>query len=289
MRTFIRVVLYGLALLFLIAAAIILIPQPTKPFSSQEISQLVDKLNYAAIETPHLSLGPEIRNKNLPLFEKVEKGIALSQAESSEYRELYQFILLESQSKLRILDWQLSALTDYGMGFKNNVGGQGIVGHHDHHDLSSLRNYQALREALTEIEKAKGFWGSWQRIKNANTAYKDMTDIIFHMGTAPQTKSVPYQTAQTNDATDKLYQGMIFHYKSAQFAPVNSPEYVRELHAALKNYDALVWLAQETVNNNLSTWEKGVAGAWLSWRSLAPQGLAEKSSGPFARTGAGSK
>ena len=104
---------------------------------------------------------------------------------------LYQSILKDKQSELKLIDRELTVLTDYRPGEKNNVGTLGIEGSHDHHDSSAAANLSALRDDLVHLEGASGATASFTRVHAAIGAYKDLTDIIEHMGTAPQTKSVP--------------------------------------------------------------------------------------------------
>ena len=104
----------------------------------------------------------------------------------------------------------------------------------------------------------------------AISAYKDLTDIIEHMGTAPQTKSVPYLPQAPGDELRQQFESMMLHYKRAQFEPVNSPAYVAEVHLALDSYDVLVGHVQDRIYGQLGPLERSLSGRWGSWRSLGP-------------------
>jgi hypothetical protein len=265
-----RILVWSLSLL---AALFVLLCMPFNPrkWTANEIRVRVDLLNEkAAISTPHHDLGKDIRAQHLALFEKVEKGTPLSEAESSEYRVLYQSILKQKQHELALLDDQLTVLTNYQPQSPNNVGTLGIEGAHDHHDASSAANLAALRADLTKLETAHGITGSVTRIRAALETYKDLDDVILHMATAPQTKSVPRDPEATPDAISQHYEGLMLHFKRAQFEPVNSPAYVSEVHEALNHYDALVLIVQDRVHAQLGPLERSLAGRWGSYRTLAP-------------------
>jgi len=243
-------------------------PRKWKP---AEISVRVDLLNEkAAIDTPHHDLGKQIREENLPLFEKVERGEPLSEGESADYRVLYQSILRGKQSEFKKIDRELTVLTDYMPQQKNNVGTLGIEGSHDHHDASAEANLAALRKDLERMENASGMLASLTRVNAAIAAWKDLDDIILHMATAPQTKSVPRAPEAPADELQAQYEPMMAHFKRAQFEPVNSPAYATEVHAALDRYDAMVVLVQDRIYAHLGPLERSLSGRWGSWRSLAP-------------------
>jgi hypothetical protein len=265
-----RVLVWGATALVL-AFFLLCLPFNPRKWTAGEISARVDLLNEkAAIDTPHHQLGKRIREANLALFEKVEQGQLLSAEESASYRVLYQSILKDKQSELRKLDGELTVLTDYMPAEQNNVGTLGIEGSHDHHDASSIANLAALRRDLEKLENASGLAASYTRVRAAISAYKDLDDIILHMATAPQTKSVPRVPETPADDLQAQYEPMMVHFKRAQFEPVNSPAYAAEVHRALDYYDALVVLVQDRIYAQLGPLERSLSGRFGSWRSLAP-------------------
>jgi hypothetical protein len=265
-----RILLWATAVLVL-GFVLLCFPYDPPKWTASEISEKVDLLNEnSAVTTPHLTLGKKTREANLALFEKVERGQELTTEESAAYRVLYQSILKDKQSELKLLDHQLTVLTDFRLQEKNNVGTLGIEGSHDHHDSSAGANLSALRGDLTRLEQASGLTASYTRVRAALGAYKNLTDIIEHMGTAPQTKSVPNEPVVPTDELQRQFESMMAHYKRAQFEPVNSPAYVAEVHLALDAYDALAALVQDRIYSDLGPLERSLSGRWLSWRSLGP-------------------
>lgn len=256
---------------------------PLPAYQCSEISRLVDKLNYfAAVHAPHHQLGESVRQENLRLFETVESGAELNAERSAEYRILYQSILRKRQWLLSLFDRDLKVIEDFAMSQPNNVGGSGINGQHDHHDFSAKNNLQVVKVSMWKIQKSDGWAASLKRAFFAANAQKDLTDIILHLATAPHTKSVPFQATAEADEMDEMFDGVLRHYKLAQFAPVNSPEFVHEIWLALASYDNLVMYVQTRLNSMLTPWERAVAGRWLGWRSLGP-GLEDAYAGPFVR------
>jgi len=260
-----------LAVGLVLAFALLCLPYDPPKWTASEISEKVDLLNEnSAVTTPHLKLGKKTREANLALFEKVECGQPLSADESAAYRVLYQSILKDKQSELKLLDDQLTVVTNFRPERENNVGSLGIEGAHDHHDASAAENLSALRGDLSALEQASGVTGSFTRVRAALSAYKNLTDIIGHMGTAPQTKSVPNEPELPVDDLQLHFETMMVHYKRAQFEPVNSPAYVIEVHRALDSYDALVARVQDRIYSRLGPLERSLSGRWCTWRSLAP-------------------
>ena len=248
-----------LAAVLVVAFVALLFPFDPPKWTVSEIGARVDLLNEkAAIETPHHTLGKKIRAAHLALFEKVESGQQLTAEESAEYRVLYQTILNQKQHELSLLDGELTVLTNYMPEKPNNVGSFGIEGKHDHHDASAGANLAALRQDLQRMESASGPLASFTRVRAAIEAYKDLDDVVLHMATAPQTKSVS-RTPETS--ADEL---------QAQFEPVNSPAYATDVHAALDRYDAMVLLVQDRVYAHLGPVERSLTQRWGSRRSLAP-------------------
>jgi hypothetical protein len=271
MKTRLRRVLLWVAAGLVLAFVLLCFPYDPPKWTASEISARVDLLNEkAAVTTPHLSFGKKTREANLALFEKVERGQELSAEESAAYRVLYQSILKDKQSKLALLDHQLTVLTNFMPEDKNNVGTLGIEGSHDHHDASANANLSELRQDLLRLERASGVTASFARVRAANSANKNVTDIILHMATAPQTKSVHYLPQAPADELQQQFEAMMAHFKRAQFEPVNSPAYVAEVHLALDRYDALVAHVQDRVHGHLGPLERSLAGRWSTWRSLTP-------------------
>jgi hypothetical protein len=267
---------YRRFLLWLVAAlllGLVLLGLPFNParYSAAEIAQRVDLLNEkAGIDTPHHTLGKKTRAAHLALFEQVERGDELSAEDSAAYRVLYQSILKDRQHELARLDRQLTVRTNYEPEVANNVGTRGIEGAHDHHDDSAGANLAALRAELDQLEHASGALASLTRVRKAIGAYKNLEDILLHMATAPQTKSVPRVPEAPADALQAEFEPMMTHFKRAQFEPVNSAAYAAEVHAALDRYAALVVLVQDRVYAALGPVERSYSGRWSGWRALGP-------------------
>jgi hypothetical protein len=271
-RTFFKRALQ-LALLGGIGLAVYKTPYDPPARTPQEISDLTDILNEAAsVIAPHKTLGKKIRFENLALFEKVEDGAELSEKESAEYRKLYQQIVLNNQLFFWSYDHQVTVMPDVGMDAANNVGGQGIAGKHDHHDASARINLELLESNLARIDAATGVMASPARIYSAIKAHKNLTDLMLHFGTVPQTVSVPFAPSEfaPDDALAANFETMLREYKTAQFAPVNSPAYWNAVHAALAAYDKLIIEVQDHVRTKLGPVERTLAGRWLAWQSLTP-------------------
>jgi hypothetical protein len=272
------------ALGIIVAAAIVFVSVATPPsaYTHQEVSDLVDRLNHeAAIQSPHLSLGKSTREAHLAVFQAVEGGLPLTAIQSAQYRQAYQSILRNKQWYLALFDGNLTVVHDHGMAETNNVGGKGIVGDHDHHDFSARSNLDSLRASLTHIEDPSA--NGLSKVFYAARAHKDLTDIILHMATAPQTKSTPYNEGADVDELGLHFATLMRSYKAAQFDSVNSPDYTRNLHAALAAYDSLVLHVQSRVTTHLSAWQRVTAGRWLGWQSFGPD-LDEAIPGPLGRS-----
>ena len=189
-----------------LAFILLCFPYDPPKWTASEITERVDLLNEkASVTTPHLTFGKKTRAANLALFEKVEQGQELSAEESAAYRVLYQSILKDKQSTLSLLDHQLTVLTNFKPTEENNVGTLGIEGAHDHHDASAGANLAELRNDLQRLEQASGVTASFTRVLAANSANKNVTDIILHMATAPQTKSVHYMPQPAGDELQQQF------------------------------------------------------------------------------------
>ncbi len=259
----------------LIMGLLFILSRPIAPYSAAEVRRLTTLLNEdAAITTPHRSLlTDEERKFHTALLAKVESGTPLSLAESRQYRALFQAALRRNRSRLALFDSNLTVMTDLRMHDPNNVGGQGIAHDHDHHDASARSNFDDMARSLDAIGRSHGIFGSVVRIRNANAAYKNLTDIILHLGTAPQTISVDHQRCAAALCATPLgadFEAMLAAYKAAQFTPVNSPAYARDVGRALAAYDRLVLAVQGRINTDLSPLERRLAGRWLAPQTLSP-------------------
>ncbi len=264
-------------------------PYDPPPYSPQEVTHWVDVINEASsVIVPHKTLGKKIRYEHRGLFEKVEKGLELSETETAEYRKLYQQIIFNNQFFFQSYDHQVTILDNVGPDLANNIGGIGILGSHDHHDVSARANLELLKGNLARIDTVSGTFAPLTRVISAAKAHKNLTDIMLHLGTAPQTVSVAYvpPVAAPEDPLSKEYEILLREFKTAQFAPMNSPAYVNALHAALGAYDRMVLMVQEHVRSKLSPWERTLAGRWLSWQSLTPP-LGKYKAYRFPREGQG--
>ena len=262
-----------LAALGVLGLAVYKTPYDPPARTPQEIADLTDILNEASsVIVPHKTLGKKIRFENLALFEKVEKGAELTEQESAEYRRHYQQIVLDNQLFFWSYDHQVTAMPDVGMDMPNNAGGQGIAGSHDHHDVSARTNLDLLKGNLARIDASSGVMASPARILAAIKAHKNLTDLMLHFGTVPQTISVPYAPTEipADDTLAANFESMLREYKTAQFAPVNSPAYINALHAGLAGYDKMIIETQDHVRSKLGPWERTLAGRWLAWQSLTP-------------------
>jgi hypothetical protein len=256
-----------------LAAAVYYTPYDPPAWTSGEITHWVDVINEASsVLAPHRSLGDDVRSRNVPLFVKVESGTELTDIETLEYRKLYQEIIFNNQRLFKTYDGQVAVLTDAAPQTANNIGGKGIMGHHDHHDASARANLKLLKENLASIDNASGIAAPWTRVFSAAKAHKNLTDIMLHLGTAPQTVSVQYapMPVEPGDLLADEFETVLREYKAAQFAPMNSLANVKALHAALDAYDRMVAQVQTRTRAKLGPVERTLAGRWLSWQSLTP-------------------
>jgi len=266
-----RVVLTAVTGLALVAALLMAWTNP-EPWSPTEVRRLTIGLNEAAaIGVPHgFLMAKSARESHLALLQKVEAGELLSESESRQYRQVFQKVLHDSQSFLAAFDAQLTILDNVDMASPNNVTTQGISGHHDHHDVSARANFAAMLHSLEGLDQAGN---PISRIGYANAVQKDLVDLISHMGVAPHTVSVPYTPPDSPWADNELggkFEAMTKAFKDAQFAPVNSEPYWAAVDAALANYADLILLVQARVVSRTATWERRVAGRFLSTQTGAP-------------------
>lgn len=273
---FLKWLLIGIITLFLSIPVVLVIFGSSKPHATKDLQLFADRLNEAAaIQIPHgFLMSEELRAGNLPLLEKVEKGVVLSAAESANYRAVFQQNLLESQSFLGRFDGELTVLNDWRMGAVNNVGTDGIAGKHDHHDESARRNYEDVERALARLDGASGPLAFLQRIAAINLANKSLADIISHMGVAPHTVSVAYEAPSKTwreQVTGDAFEAMMKAYKASQFQLVNSASYWQSVDQAVQQYALLVGEVQVRLQAKSSWWERRIAGGFLAPQTLAPQ------------------
>ncbi len=260
-------------LLFAIVAGTgYLLTQPCTPYTRAEIRSLTDRLNEeAAVRVPHHSLMPDdMREAHADLIARVDKGEELTAEETLDYRKLGLANLYQSQTFLSYLDMNFQTRKDHGMEMKNNVGGHGIEGTHDHHDASARANFD---EILTRLDGLKD-QNFLSRIWSTITIYKNTADLVIHMGPAPQSVSIPYTPPPepwSDPEMGALFETMLMGYKETQFAPVNSAAYVTPLHTALDAYDQLVYSIQSKVAPQMGWADCRIAGNWLSIQQVAPQ------------------
>lgn len=275
MKTIAKWAAIAVVLLLVLGIAFIL-SMPSGPHSARDVRLYTSLLNeIAAVDTPHNRfLSDEQRTRNANLLEQVESGSELSAEQSRIYRQLIQDTLLDYQSRLVWLDSNLTILNDVEMVGTNNIGGKGIPGHHDHHDISARKNFTDLTNALQRIETAQGVFAPAVRVISANRAYKNLTDVILHLAVAAHSVSVEYTPPDHNIQTGSLeayFESMMMAYKIAQFAPVNSAVYVAQIKRAMDAYDRLVLAVQAQINQRLSPLERRLSGRWLALHTIAPQ------------------
>ncbi len=263
----------ALALLsFILAVGYVLAKSSPEPWSGEEVSRLTIGLNEAAaIGVPHgFLMSKPMRQANLALLQKVERGEILNNVESLAYRHIFQTVLHDSQRFLSAFDAELTVLPDVAMTTANNVSSLGIAGNHDHHDVSARKNFAGLLQSLHQLDKASNVFS---RIHYANATQKDLVDLISHMGVAPHTVSVPYvppDTSWPDAALGGLFEAMTKAFKDAQFETVNSPAYWTAVDTALARYSDLILAVQQRVVARTSNLERRVAGRFNSVQTGAP-------------------
>jgi hypothetical protein len=281
MRSFTRVLaqyfvrlVFWLLLFLLCCLSFLSIPTP---LPSKYISQQISGLHrIASIGVPHFEIDKgQLRQQYRSLFEKVEQHIPLSDEECESYRKIYQQLLFKDQHKFSLFDAQLSLVDDLAMTEKNNVGGLGVEGKHDHHDMSSRNNFYEIAISVNYLQQYPHDkdWGfSLRRVGQAIGIYKNLNDLLFHLATVPHTKSVSYMAQDSHsEPMQQLFESMLFHFKQAQFLTINTPEYNHQLVLALDKYRELIEINQAIIYQSLSPLELKLAGNWGSWRSLTPK------------------
>ncbi len=262
-------------LLLVLICCLSFLSVPT-PLPSQYLSWHISGLHrLASIQTPHFHIdNGQLREKHKNLFEKVEQRQPLSGNECENYRQLYQQLLLMDQHKFSMFDTQLSVVNNLAMTEKNNVGGFGVEGTHDHHDLSSRNNFSEIYDSVNYLQQHpynQDWIFSWRRVEQAIFIYKNLNDVLFHLATVPHTKSVPYMPLYSNaEPMQQLFESILLHFKQAQFLIINTPEYNHQLGLALNKYQELIEMNQAIIYQNLSPLELKLVGNWGGWRSLTP-------------------
>ncbi len=215
-------------------------------------------------------MSDKVRQANTALLAKVETGAVLSADESADYRAVYQQVLFDSQTFLARFDGELTVLPDHAMHQPNNTGGNGIAGRHDHHDRSARLNFAGVLASLDALETARTPFG---RIVHANAAYKDLVDLISHLGVSPHSVSASYEPPETPWPDAELgsaFEEMMAGFKAAQFQDVNTPGYWSATDAALAAYNRLIGAVQERIITGTAPWERRIARRFLSPQTLAP-------------------
>ncbi len=272
MRRLLRAAQLGLVLLLIVAAAalaVFLWREDVTALTPADVRRQVDEINEAAgVTVPHGFDDGAVRQTALPLFLRVERDQPLTDADSRSYRVLYQGIILSRQATLRRFDRNLTVLTDVDMDRPNNVGGNGIAGSHDHHDVSVRSNLADLTAEVATVQHS-GFTPT--RVRNAILAYKDLSDTLAHLATVSHTKSTPYRPrVGPASEIESLGEESLREFKTVQFAAVNSPEYWRAMFRALDRFDALALRVQHDLDASLTPVERKLAGRWGSPQSLGP-------------------
>ena len=194
----------------------------------------------------------------------------MSADESLEYRHVFQAALQENQRFLSAFDSELTILPDVCMAMPNNVASLGIAGLHDHHDVSARANFSAILHSLEQLDAADN---SFSRIRYTNAVQKDLVDLISHMGVAPHTVSVRYippEVPWQDIELGAIFEEMMKSFKAAQFEEVNSPPYWSAIDVALAKYSELILALQDRIVARTSSWERRIAGRFLSPQTLAP-------------------
>jgi hypothetical protein len=258
--------------MFLVIVAAVLWKTDPVALSRAEVEKFVSGLNEAAaIGVPHGDLMTvKDRKANLSLLLKVENGEELDLSESATYRRLFQKMLQENQAFLSRFDGELTVIDDLAPGIGNNCFGNGVAGRHDHHDVSARSNFAGLLASLANMERAAS---SIARIRHASAAYKDLVDLISHLGVAPHTMSIPYAPPDEpwpDASLGENFEDMLRFYKGAQFLPVNSKDYWQVIGKAEASYVVLILAVQSRIMAVTGPYERRISGRFLSPQTLAP-------------------
>ncbi|MFZ1682095.1 MAG: hypothetical protein WAT70_13835 [Rhizobiaceae bacterium] len=244
------------------------------PLEAARVHRIARQMNEAAaIAVPHGYLMDEaLRAQNRALLSRVEHGDVLDADASALYRGVIQAVLLANQAFLARFDRELTVLADHAMHRPNNARGHGIAGRHDHHDLSARLNFAALLAELAALDEAAGWPGAPRRILAAARAWKDLADIVGHLGVSAHSVSVPYEPPPAPWPDQDLggrFEAMLMAYKQAQAEPVNSPAYWQSMDSALDACAAMILAVQVRIVSRTRSWERRLSGHFLSPQTLA--------------------
>lgn len=237
------------------------------PRSEAQIATLADRLfEFGAIDFVHGAYdGPKSA-----LFACVGRGGHLTPQQSVDYRTAYQGYLFDRQALFVRLDADLQLRQDFEMADENNVGGHGISGLHDQHDLSAMANIADIADQLARLDVSKNpITRAWL----ANGIYKDLTDLMVHL--APAIHSVGLLPSEAipetvPDAIAAPFSGFYAAMKEAQAVGVNSPAYWAAVDRALGHYAKLVQVVQDRVRARNGAVSHALSGQWLSIQTIAP-------------------
>lgn len=244
--------------------------QDIRPLTQEQISRMVDEINEKAAVTVPQKFDDRYICRNRPdLCAKVRNGDRLTDEESIAYRLLYQEVIFREQKILKRLDSNLTVIHDFGMSLPNNVHGRGIAGSHDHHDASVHSNLADMEQSIQVIRDHHAT--TIARVRAGIFLYKDLSDVLSHLGTVPHTKSTPYQPPERQlGKLEQQGEESLRAFKTAQFANINSDEYWSALKRGLDSFDVLALDVQSTLDGNLTPMERHLVGRWGSFQSLGP-------------------
>lgn len=256
-------------LLAILTAAGLLVREPWQPLTEAQVQvRVAALLRYGAFDIPHQLAGPD--HPDAALILRAAADQELSAAESRRYRRSIQAVLAKHQMRFAFLDNNIVFVINAGPGNPNNCGGLAIEGRHDLHAASALSNFVEMEDSLAKLKTA----GPLGRIRHANRAYKNLTDIMVHL--APATQSVVLDMLPTLPATASANRAAQFEtfrraMQTASFAPVGSAKGKAALATAVLAFTRLVLDVQGDVTAKLSPLEQRIAGRWLSLQSVSPR------------------
>ncbi len=242
---------------------------PWQPMTRPEISAHVRALHhYGAVRVPHDLAGAD--HPAAHLMAPVAGGAVLDGGQSARYRMALQSVLAQHQTMFRLLDNNLTFATDLGPASPNNCGGFGIAGRHDWHAQSAASNFAEIEQSLAMLRTA----GALGRIRHANRAYKNLTDLMVHL--APAVSSVmltqnPDLMIGADPARAANFETFRRAMTKAGFADIGSVDHTAALARALTAFDALVWDVQSVITAHLTPLEQRLAGRWLAPQSVSPR------------------
>jgi len=206
--------------------------------------------------------------ENQRLFDQVESGAVLDPEQSCAYRGAYEQVLYDYARHFQAADDDLQMKSFYGTTFANNCGGYGVAGHHDLHDISAKANFEELTSHLAGLQNGLGWTDAVLAINEIN---KNLIDLSVHMAPATHTIGVRDPAFMANGMLSADFNTMQTAFKTAQFEPVNSPEYWTAIDAALKSHADIIFAAQDIINRNSTPLQRRIAGRFLSLQTVAPR------------------